>query len=84
MLREWEKKHPGRMENMFAALQNIVPSHLMDSKRHDFKNIKTTGVADEDGDKAFDTEEFSAPALPELSTLGGRPVIGIQPLNSGC
>ena len=46
---------------MFSSLQNIVPSHLMDSKRHDFKNIRSTGVADADGDKGFDSEEFSAP-----------------------
>ena len=62
MLREWEKKHPGRLESMFSALQNIVPSHLMDSKRHDFKNIKTTGVAEADGDVAFDAETFAAPS----------------------
>jgi tRNA 2-thiocytidine biosynthesis protein TtcA len=30
MLREWEKKFPGRVDNMFTALSNIVPSHLMD------------------------------------------------------
>jgi len=54
-----------------------VPSHLMDSKRHDFKGIKTTGVADAEGDKAFDAEEFMVPALP------GRAVIGINPLNAG-
>ena len=73
MLRDWQKQYPGRIENMFSALQNIVPSHLMDSKRHDFKNIKTTGVADPEGDKGFDAEEFAAPALP------GRAVIGISP-----
>jgi tRNA 2-thiocytidine biosynthesis protein TtcA len=26
MLREWDKKYPGRVENMFNALQNVVPS----------------------------------------------------------
>ena len=61
MLREWEKKFPGRLENMFTALQNVVPSHLMDARLHDFKGIQATGVADEDGDKAFDPESF-APA----------------------
>src|SRR3954470_24831317 len=30
MLREWEKKHPGRLETMANALQNVVPSHLGD------------------------------------------------------
>jgi tRNA 2-thiocytidine biosynthesis protein TtcA len=50
---------------MFTALQNVVPSHLMDAKLHDFKNLQTTGVPDENGDHAFDEEEFpTAPALP--------------------
>jgi tRNA 2-thiocytidine biosynthesis protein TtcA len=69
MLRDWEKKYPGRIESMFTALQNVVPSHLMDTKRFDFKNIKTTGVADAEGDKAFDTEEFAAPSLPGLQVV---------------
>lgn len=57
MLREWEKQYPGRTETMFTALQNVVPSHLMDHKQFDFKGVKATGVADENGDKAFDHEE---------------------------
>ena len=64
MLREWEKKHPGRIENMFGALQHIVPSHLLDGKAFDFKGLKTTGVPDPEGDKAFD-----APELPVSATL---------------
>jgi tRNA 2-thiocytidine biosynthesis protein TtcA len=60
MLREWDKKFPGRVENMFNALQNIVPSHLMDATRYDFKGLKTTGVASADGDKAFDEDELCA------------------------
>ena len=69
MLREWEKKYPGRIESMFTALQNVVPSHLMDTSRFDFKNIKTTGVADADGDKAFDAEDFVVPGLPGLQVV---------------
>ena len=73
MLQDWERKHPGRIENMFSALQNVVPSHLMDSSRYDFKGLKATGVADEDGDKAFDTEEFAAPSvLPAVQVLNLR------------
>jgi tRNA 2-thiocytidine biosynthesis protein TtcA len=70
MLRDWEKQYPGRVESMFTALQNVVPSHLMDTQRHDFKNIQTTGVPQADGDKAFDAEEL--PALP----LHGLPALG--------
>ena len=69
MLREWQKKYPGRIENMFAALQNVVPSHLMDSRLHDFKHLQITGIADEAGDKAFDEEEFSSASLPGVQVI---------------
>ena len=69
MLRDWQKKYPGRIENMFAALQNIVPSHLMDPKKHDFKNLKTTGMPMPDGDTAFDEETFSEPSLPGIQVI---------------
>ena len=69
MLREWEKNHPGRIENMFSAMQNVVPSHLMDARLFDFRHLKATGVADELGDKAFDEESF-----PDSV---GRPFAGV-------
>lgn len=40
MLREWERKFPGRMETMFASLQNVVPTHLLDTNLNDFKSLK--------------------------------------------
>jgi len=69
MLREWEKRFPGRIENMFAALQNVVPSHLLDHSKFDFKNLVATGEAFEDGDTAFDREEFPAAPLPGLQVV---------------
>ena len=60
MLRDWEKKHPGRVESMFSALQNVIPSHLADGTHYDFKGLTTTGVASDDGDKAFDPPDFGA------------------------
>ncbi len=69
MLRDWDKKFPGRIESMFSALHNVVPSHLMDGARHDFKNLATTGIASEDGDKAFDDESFNASTLPSLQVV---------------
>jgi len=64
MLREWDRKFPGRIENMFSALQNVVPSHLLDGTSFDFKGLKATGIADADGDKAFDAPEFPAASSP--------------------
>jgi tRNA 2-thiocytidine biosynthesis protein TtcA len=69
MLRDWEKQYPGRTETMFTALQNVVPSHLMDLKHHDFKNVRVTGVPDPDGDKGFDEESFPIASLPGLQLL---------------
>jgi len=39
MLGDWEKKHPGRVENVFRSLQNVVPSHLADPVLYDFANL---------------------------------------------
>ena len=71
MLREWEKQYPGRTETMFTALHNLVPSHLMDHRKHDFKNITITGVPDANGDKAFDQEDDfpTPPTLPGLQVV---------------
>ncbi|MGE5622402.1 MAG: tRNA 2-thiocytidine(32) synthetase TtcA [Bacillota bacterium] len=62
MLREWEKKFPGRVENIFSALSTVVPSHLMDRKLFDFANLKVTGEIMLDGDIAFDEEPCAPPA----------------------
>jgi len=43
MLREWERKHPGRIETIFGALTNVAPSHLLDRSLFDFANIEARG-----------------------------------------
>jgi tRNA 2-thiocytidine biosynthesis protein TtcA len=70
MLKEWDKKFPGRLDNMLHALQNVVPSHLADGTLHDFQGLTANGVANPEGDKAFDHEEFpAAPQLPGLQVI---------------
>jgi tRNA 2-thiocytidine biosynthesis protein TtcA len=54
LLRDWERRHPGRVDSMFAALSRVVPSHLMDRDRFDFAAVRATGTPDPDGDIAFD------------------------------
>ena len=54
MLHEWEKRHPGRVDSMFRALSNIVPSHLMDRSLFDFAAVNAKGALSGEGDKAFD------------------------------
>ena len=61
MLREWERLQPGRLDNIFTAMGNIVPSHMMDRKLYPFTTLQTTGVADPQGDRAFDDDEDCGP-----------------------
>jgi tRNA 2-thiocytidine biosynthesis protein TtcA len=42
MLREWERKHPGRIDTIFGALTNVAPSHLLDRTLHDFTRVMAT------------------------------------------
>jgi len=60
MIAEWDKKYPGRSWNIFNALSRVVPSHLMDDQLFNFAGLTPTGMADENGDTAFDAEEFRA------------------------
>ncbi len=76
MLREWDREHPRRVTNLFNALQNAVPSHLMDPKLFNFVDLKATGVADESGDRAFDKEDFPDADAPSVHPLLGA----MQPL----
>lgn len=56
MLNDWDKRFPGRIKNLFASLSRVTPSHLLDHNLFDFKNLKTTGVPDAEGDVVFDHE----------------------------
>jgi tRNA 2-thiocytidine biosynthesis protein TtcA len=60
MLREWEKKYPGRVDNIFSALSTVAPSHLMDRNLFNFTDLQANGVADTNGDIAFDEEPCSS------------------------
>jgi tRNA 2-thiocytidine biosynthesis protein TtcA len=61
MLREWEKKHPGRVETVFNALSNVVTTHLLDRSLQDFAAVRASGVAVPEGDIAFDDPCASIP-----------------------
>jgi len=54
MLQEWEKKHPGRLESIFNALGDVVPTHLFDRRLRDFATLRIPGAPVPDGDTAFD------------------------------
>ena len=68
MLRDWEKKFPGRVESIWNALGKVETSHLMDRRIHDFHAVRATGRPEPDGDIAFDVD-----AALERATELARP-----------
>jgi len=75
MLREWDRKHPGRIENMSRALGNVVPSHLQDRALFPFETLVASGLPDPQGDKAFD-EDDDACSAPAVS--GAPPAVAVR------
>lgn len=74
MLREWDRKYPGRIENMARALGNVVPSHLQDRALFPFETLVASGLADPQGDKAFDEDDDACASTPGLPAAAGAPV----------
>jgi tRNA 2-thiocytidine biosynthesis protein TtcA len=56
---------------MFHAMGNIVASHMLDRNLYPFTTLKSTGVADPSGDRAFDDDE-------DCATNAGGPVIAVR------
>ncbi|MFC0117285.1 tRNA 2-thiocytidine(32) synthetase TtcA [Pseudoalteromonas xiamenensis] len=59
MLQDWNKSHPGRVESIFTAMQNVVPSHLADTELFGFKQLDKANVID-GGDIALDKPDFKS------------------------
>ncbi|QPB82972.1 tRNA 2-thiocytidine(32) synthetase TtcA [Pseudoalteromonas rubra] len=57
MLNEWNNSHPGRVESIFTAMQNVVPSHLADHALFDFQGLQKDDIID-GGDIALDKPQF--------------------------
>ena len=77
LIREWDKRFPGRVENMFNALAKVVPSHLMDTTLYPFQSLRATGEADPQGDIAFD-EEPCASGDDSAAPGGAQPISIVQ------
>jgi len=69
MLNDWHQNFPGRIESMFTAMKNIVPSHLCDSELFDFKSITTASGVIDGGDTAFDQEVVMINKTDETPSL---------------
>ena len=69
MVREWERQYPGRTDNMLRAMGHVVKSHLLDRNLYPFTTLKSDGVADPMGDKAFDEDDADACGNPPAGSV---------------
>jgi tRNA 2-thiocytidine biosynthesis protein TtcA len=80
MLREWERKFPGRVDSIFNALAHVVPTHLMDRRLHDFSSVRATGAPDAGGDIAFDVDLALEDAADAMAAVAGAAAAEVIPL----
>ena len=62
MLLQWERETPGRVDNVFRALADVVPSHLADTNLFDFSAL-ATGLAKIDEESLFGDPTHNQTAL---------------------
>jgi tRNA 2-thiocytidine biosynthesis protein TtcA len=65
MIADWEKRYPGRVENLFRGLQNVVPSHLMDTELHPFDSPSPDDLLNYRRDNPLDDASEIREALAE-------------------
>ena len=56
LLQEWERESPGCSDSIAAALTNVAPSLLMDSRLFDFKSLAAVDTDQVEGDAWLDQE----------------------------
>jgi len=78
MLADWERRFPGRIESIAAALGNVAPSQLMDAGLFDFAGL-SAGLAAQDGTKEPCSRADGATAC-EADAAGPAPVSGPVPV----
>lgn len=72
MLKDWDRKHPGRIESIFNSMSNVAPSHLLDTELYNFEHFERQATPFENGDTAFDQETFSNPTPDPDDVLENR------------
>ena len=82
MLREWERRFPGRLDSIFNAMRKVEPTHLLDRTLQDFAAVRATGRPEPGGDLAFDVDpllEAAADAVAAAGAPGGGQVVPLMP-----
>ena len=57
VLRDWDSRFPGSIENLFASLSNVLPSHLLDRRLFDFSSLVAQPHADAENGSAGESPD---------------------------
>ena len=76
MLADWEKRYPGRVDNLFRGLRNIVPSHLMDAELYPFDSPSPNELLDYRSENPLDEASEIREALAEAEL---NPWVEVRP-----
>lgn len=63
MLHQWDKAHPGRVENIFSSLQRVSVSHLADQNLYNFVDLQ---LSREGSSREADPRRMNADLFGEL------------------
>jgi tRNA 2-thiocytidine biosynthesis protein TtcA len=84
MLRDWENKHPGRVETIFRSLAHVTRSHLLDRALFDFAAVRAGGGANPPaagaGDRAFDVDAVLEAAIGRAAAGGDLVAPAVPPV----
>ncbi len=64
MLGDWQRQFPKRIDSIFAAMNNVIPSHLLDREQYDFEHFGVTG---ENGGEKLVSDNL-APRTPDKAS----------------
>ncbi len=77
LMRDWERRFPGRVDNIFASLTRVVPSHLMDRQRFDFVSLSQASA----GDIAFDVDQELETQVSKAASAHGAGTVRVVPIS---
>ena len=79
MLSEWERKHPGRIESIFTAIQNIAPSQMADTELFNFTTLQLDRGGERREYEHADNQSIFSGNMTMLERENGVQIINFEP-----
>jgi tRNA 2-thiocytidine biosynthesis protein TtcA len=76
MLNDWQKQYPGRIENIFGAMQNVALSQLADTERFNFHDLQI----DRSGERR--DYQFADATVSSASDISAVQIIDVMNLSA--